>query len=409
MKDTYRVAVETYAELGVDVEAALIQLESTPISMHCWQGDDVAGFENQDGGLGGGLAVTGNHPGKARNIDELRADLDKAFSLVPGSHRLNLHACYGDFGNAKVDRDAIEPAHFSSWIQWCKERGLGLDFNPTLFSHPLASDGYTLSHPDTAVRAFWIEHVRRCREIAATIGDELWTCVDNLWIPDGAKEPPIDRLAFRQRLLESLDAIFATEYSSEQTVDAVESKLFGIGSEAFVVGSHEFYMGYAQSRGLTVCLDMGHFHPTENVSDKVSSLALFFDHLLFHVSRGLRWDSDHVVLFTDEVRALMQEIVRSDVLDRAFLALDYFDASINRVAAWVLGMRSTQIALLEALLEPRLRLQEAHGFARLALQEEAKTMPLGVVWDEFCQRAGVPTRWTDEVAVYEREVLLARE
>ncbi|MFN3683297.1 MAG: L-rhamnose isomerase [Fimbriimonadaceae bacterium] len=409
MAQGFEFAKERYAEWGVDVEAALRRLEAVQVSMHCWQGDDVGGFENPEAGLGGGLAVTGNAPGKARTIDELRADLETAFSLVPGRHRLNLHAIYGDFGPRPVPRDEIGPEHFRSWVEWCRRQGLGLDFNATLFSHPLAQDGYTLSHPDPKVREFWIGHVRRCREIAAGFARELpGGSVHNLWIPDGAKDDTVERLPFRERLKESLDAIY--EARLDGLTDAVESKLFGIGSESFVVGSHEFYLGYAMRRGLVLCLDMGHFHPTESVADKVSALALFLPGLLFHVSRGVRWDSDHVVIATDDVRLLAREIVRAGLLGRCHLALDYFDASINRVGAWVIGMRSFLRALLEALLEPLDRIRQAEGFERLALQEEAKALPIGPVWDEYCERQGVPPggRWTERVKEYEARVLLAR-
>ncbi|MCA1946718.1 MAG: L-rhamnose isomerase [Armatimonadetes bacterium] len=409
MAQGFEFAKERYAEWGVDVEAALRRLEGVRVSMHCWQGDDVGGFENPEAGLGGGLAVTGNAPGKARTIDELRADLGTAFSLIPGRHRLNLHAIYGDFGPRPVPRDEIGPEHFRSWVEWCRERGLGLDFNATLFSHPLAQDGYTLSHPDPQVRKFWIGHVRRCREIASGFARELQGgSVHNLWIPDGAKDDTVERLPFRERLKESLDAIY--DGRLDGLTDAVESKLFGIGSEAFVVGSHEFYLAYAMRKGLVLCLDMGHFHPTESVADKVSALAPFLPGLLFHVSRGVRWDSDHVVTATDEVRLLAREIVRAGLLDRCHLALDYFDASINRVGAWVIGMRSFLRTLLEALLEPLDRLQQAEGFERLALQEEAKALPIGPVWDEFCEQQGVPPggRWTAKVREYEARVLLRR-
>ncbi|MCX7799826.1 MAG: L-rhamnose isomerase [Fimbriimonadales bacterium] len=409
MAKGFELAREQYAEWGVDVEAALRTLASVRVSMHCWQGDDVGGFEASQGGLGGGLAVTGNAPGKARTIDELRQDLEQAFRLIPGSHKLNLHAIYGDFGGRRVDRNEVRYEHFASWVGWCRTLGLGLDFNATLFSHPRADDGWTLSHPSEETRRFWIEHVQRCREIAERFASELGErSVHNLWIPDGAKDDTVERLPYRERLRESLDAIY--EIPRTGVTDAVESKLFGIGSETFVVGSHEFYLAYALRRGLALCLDMGHFHPTESVADKVSALAPFFGELLFHVSRGVRWDSDHVVVVNDDVRLLAREIVRAGLLGRCHLALDYFDASINRVAAWVIGMRAFLRTLLEALLEPRARLAEAAGFERLALQEEAKSLPVGLVWDEHCERMGVPpgAGWIEEARAYERRVLERR-
>jgi L-rhamnose isomerase len=416
MASLYEAAREAYGLLGVDTEAALGILARTPISVHCWQGDDVGGFESSSAGdPGGGLAVTGNYPGRARTAEELRADLEKVFSLVPGKHRLNLHAFYLDSGGKKVDRDQIETSHFQGWIDWAKSLGLGMDFNPTCFAHPKAADGFTLAHRDPGIRAFWIEHAKRCRTIGADIGRALGsTCMVNVWIPDGYKDLPIDRIAPRKRLIESLDAIFAEQLPEKDEIDAVECKLFGIGSESYVAGSHEFYLGYAVSRQKAVCLDAGHFHPTETLADKISSVLLFVPRLLLHVSRGVRWDSDHVVILDDSTRAVMEELVRGNFLGRTSIGLDYFDASINRVAAWVIGIRATQKALLLALLEPskQLREVEANGnlTARLALLEEAKSLPWGAVWDEFCRRHNVPAgaAWLPEAESYMQTTLRAR-
>ncbi len=415
IETAYELAREQYAELGIDTDLASDRLASVALSLHCWQGDDVGGFESPDAALsGGGLAVTGNYPGKARTLDELRHDLAHAFSLIPGSHRLNLHAIYGDFAGQKTDRDAIGPEHFQSWIDWAKEQRIKLDFNATLFSHPLAEQGLTLSHPDANIRRFWIEHVKRCRRIGAAMGEALESsCVHNLWIPDGTKNDTTDRAAYRQRLWESLCEIYA-DSPSGRLLDSVESKLFGIGSESFVVGSHEFYLGFAQKHGLMPCLDMGHYHPTESVAEKISALMPVFEQLLIHVSRGVRWDSDHVVHFTDDVRALMLEITRAQALERVHLALDYFDASLNRVGAWVIGARATLKALLFALLEPAetLRKLEAanDGFGCMALTERMKSLPFGAVWDWYCVKAGVPVgaEWIAAVHAYENEVLNKR-
>ncbi|MDD5351363.1 MAG: L-rhamnose isomerase [Chthoniobacteraceae bacterium] len=412
----YALAQETYAALGVDTEAALQKLQTVPISLHCWQGDDVSGSEHPDASLtGGGIQATGNYPGKARNLQELRQDLDRAISLIPGRHRLNLHACYADLGGQKIDRNQYTTAQFQGWIDWCKLRGLGLDFNPTYFSHPLAADGFTLSHKDAGVRQFWIEHGIACRKIAAEMGKQLGTpCVTNFWIPDGYKDTPVDRKAPRQRLEASLDAVFAEKIDPAFNVDAVESKLFGIGSESYVVGSHEFYMGYAVKNGTLLCLDAGHFHPTESIADKISSVLQFVPEILLHVSRGVRWDSDHVVLADDATRAIMEELVRGDFLGRTHIGLDFFDASINRIAAWVIGARDALKALLAALLEPAARLREAEDAGdyttRLALLEEARTLPMGAVWDEYCVRQNVPVgpAWLDDVKHYERTVLAGR-
>jgi L-rhamnose isomerase len=412
----FAAAKERYSALGVDVEGAVAAADAIPLSIHCWQGDDVGGFERPGGLSGGGIQATGNHPGKARTPEELRADIDKVLALVPGPKRLSLHAIYGEFGGKAVDRDALEPAHFASWISWAKAAGVGLDFNATLFSHPLASDGYTLSHRDPKVRSFWIEHLRRARAVGAAMGRALGSpCVHNTWIPDGAKDLPVDRAGFRGRLLESLDAAFAESFPPSELEDAIEGKLFGIGSESFVVGSHEFYLGYAASRGKLVTLDTGHYHPTESVADKLSAVLPFVPGVLLHVSRGVRWDSDHVVILTDEILELAREIARSPDAGRIRIGLDYFDASINRVGAWSLGARSTRKALLAAFLEPRVKLLEAdaagRGFARLALLEESKSLPWSAVWDEYCSRKGAPldASFIGEVESYERGVLAARK
>jgi L-rhamnose isomerase len=410
VEQAYSLARERYAALGVDTEAALGRLATIPLSLHCWQGDDVGGFENAGGTPGGGLAVTGSHPGKARTPDELRADLAKALSLIPGQHRLNLHACYAELGGRKVERTDYTIAHFQRWVDWCATLGLGFDFNPTYFAHPLAADGFTLAHRDRAVREYWIAHGLACRRIAAEAARQLGkAAVTDFWIPDGSKDLPADRRAPRERLAASLDAIFTESIDPALNRDAVESKLFGIGSESYVVGSHEFYLGYAITRQKLYCLDAGHFHPTESVADKVSSLLQFVPGLLLHVSRGVRWDSDHVVLLDDATRALMEEVVRGGGLDRVCIGLDYFDASIDRVAAWVIGARNVLKALLLALLAPIGRLRDAENTGdfttRLALLEELKTLPSGAVWDEHCRRTNVPggLAWLDEVRAYERQ------
>jgi L-rhamnose isomerase len=391
---TYDLARARYAELGVDTDLALARLDKISISLHCWQGDDVGGFEHPGGELGGGLAATGNFPGKARTADELRRDLDLVYGLLPGTHRLNLHAIYLEAAH-KVDRDQIEPRHFAGWVAWAKANRHGLDFNPTCFSHPLAADGFTLSHPDPGVRRFWIDHCIACRRIGAYFGRELGTpAVTNIWIPDGYKDTPADRLAPRRRLMESLDAILAEQLDPGYNLDAVEPKLFGIGSESYVTGSMEFYLGYAVTRKVLLTLDSGHFHPTETIADKLSSLLLYLDQVLLHISRGVRWDSDHVVTFNDDLQAIAQEVVRADALERVHIGLDYFDASINRLAAWTVGARNTLKALLSALLDPLnlLRRYEAEGdfTSRLGLLEELKSMPCGAVWDFHCQQKGVP-------------------
>lgn len=413
---SFSFARERYAQIGVDVDQALKTLSKIPISLHCWQGDDVGGFENFGGTLGGGLVATGNHPGKARTPDELRADLEKAYSLIPGKHRLNLHAFYGEFGGKKVDRDEVAPEHFRNWISWAKKNGLGLDFNPTCFSHPKAADGFTLSHQDKSIRRFWIEHCIRCREIGAAMGKALGkTCVTNVWIPDGMKDTPADRNGPRARLAESLDAVFKKPISPKLNLDSVEPKLFGIGSESYVVGSHEFYIGYALSRKKLLTLDAGHYHPTEGIADKISSVMQYLPEILLHVSRGVRWDSDHVVILNDDLLAIAREIVANGFEKRVHIGLDYFDASINRVAAWTIGTRNMLRALLIALLEPTdiLRAAETAGdhTTRLAMQEEIKTLPFGAVWDFYCESKGVPAgeQWLAEVKRYEKEILSKRD
>jgi len=411
----YESARDAFAALGVDTDAAMRRLVQIPISLHCWQGDDVGGFENAGGELGGGLAVTGNYPGKARTPEELRADLEKTYSLLPGKHRLALHAIYAETGGQRVERNELDASHFKNWIAWAKTRKLGLDFNPTFFSHPKAADGFTLAHRDKSVRRFWIEHGVACRKIGAAMGRALGTpCVTNVWIPDGYKDTPIDRKAPRQRLAESLDAVFAEALDAKFNLDSVEPKLFGLGSESYVVGSHEFYLGYAVTRKKLLCLDAGHYHPTESIADKISSVLCSVDEMLLHVSRGVRWDSDHVVILSDELEAIAQELVRGDFLGRVHIGLDYFDASINRVAAWTIGTRCMIKALLLALLEPieKLRKLEDEGdlTSRLALLEEPKTLPYGAVWDAYCESQAVPVgaAWLAEVKRYEKDVLSKR-
>jgi L-rhamnose isomerase len=413
---SYQIAKERYAAIGVDVDQALRRLETIPISMHCWQGDDVGGFEKAGAQLeGGGIQTTGNYPGKARTIAELRGDIEKALSMVPGYHRLNLHACYLDHGGRFIDRNQIEPRHFQSWIDWAKANHLGMDFNPTYFSHPKAADGFTLTHPDKAIRDFWIEHGLACRKVGAEMGRQLGSAtVTNVWIPDGYKDIPADRTGPRERLIDSLDKIFAEAIDPAVHLDAVEAKLFGIGAESYTAGSAEFYMGYAVSRKKLLTLDAGHFHPTEVISEKVSSVLLFCPGLLLHVSRPVRWDSDHVVILDDELQAIAKELVRSGKLDRIHIGLDYFDASINRVAAWVIGMRNMQKALLLALLEPAAALREAElamdYTRRLALFEELKSLPWTAVWDQYCVQKGVPAgfAWFGEIKNYETRVLAQR-
>jgi len=411
----FALARERYAQHGVDVERAIAALRGIAISLHCWQGDDVGGFESAAGLTGGGIQATGNFPGKARTPDELRADLDQALALIPGKHRLNLHAIYGDYDGRRIERDEIGPQLFDRWIDWAKARGLGLDFNGTFFSHPKADGGFTLASRDEGIRQFWVGHGIACRQIGERFGRELGTpCITNVWIPDGYKDLPADRKTPREILRRSLDEIFARPLDSRLHLDAVESKLFGIGSESYVVGSHEFYLGYAIANQKLLCLDSGHFHPTEGIADKISAVLTWLPEILLHVSRGVRWDSDHIVILSDELRAIAEEIVRGDYLGRVHIGLDFFDASINRVAAWVIGTRAMLKALLLALLEPTALLQqyEAAGdfTGRLALLEELKTLPLGAVWDYYCLTQNVPVAaaWLDVVRAYERDVLAQR-
>lgn len=414
IEQAYKQARERYAAVGVNTEEAMARLADIAISLHCWQGDDVVGFEDPDRGLSGGIMTTGNYPGKARTPNELRQDLDKVYSLIPGTHRLNLHAIYLETDN-KVPRNEIEPKHFARWVDWAKENNHGIDFNPTCFSHPLADDGFTLSHPDVGIRQFWIEHCIASRVIGAHFGRELGTpAITNIWIPDGYKDTPVDRLGPRQRLRDSLDRILTEPTDRRYNLDSVESKLFGIGSESYVVGSHEFYLGYATANQTLLCLDAGHFHPTESIADKISAVLLYVPELLLHISRGVRWDSDHVVTLTDELQAMMGEIVRGNYLDRVHIGLDFFDASINRIAAWAIGARNALRALLMALLEPteQMRALEMAGdfTARLALFEELKGMPLGAIWDSYCLQQNVPVGMTflDEIRAYENQVLAQR-
>jgi L-rhamnose isomerase len=415
IEKAYEWARERYARLGVDTDAALDALRQVPLSLHCWQGDDVGGFESAAGLTGGGIQATGNYPGKARTADELRADLDQALSLIPGRHRVNLHAIYAEMHGRKVERDRLGPEHFAAWIDWAKSRKLGLDFNGTFFSHPRADAGFTLSSRDEGVRRFWVDHGIACRKIGERFGRELGSpCVTNVWIPDGYKDIPVDRKTPRLTLKRSLDELFAEKLDPRYHLDAVESKLFGIGSESYVVGSHEFYLGYAVANRKLLCLDAGHYHPTESIADKISSVLTYLDEILLHVSRSVRWDSDHVVILSDDLRAIAEEIVRGGFLPRVHIGLDFFDASINRVAAWVIGARCMLKGLLIALLEPiqTLRDMEAGGdyTGRLALLEELKTLPFGAVWDYYCLRQGAPVgaEWLEVVRAYERDVLSRR-
>jgi L-rhamnose isomerase len=410
VQKAYELAKETYAAWNVDTNAAIEQLSKIPISLHCWQGDDVGGFESGQA-LDGGIVATGNYPGKARTADELRMDIDKAYSLIPGRHRLNLHAIYLETDGRKVGRNEITAEHFANWADWAKQQKIGIDFNPTCFSHPKASDGFTLSHHDAGIRKFWIEHCIAARKIGAAFGKELGTpCITNIWIPDGYKDVPIDRKGPRERLKQSLDEIFTEQFDRKLLLDSVESKLFGIGSESYVVGSHEFYMGYAVKNDKLLCLDAGHFHPTEVISDKISAVLNFLDEILLHVSRGVRWDSDHVVILSDELEAIANEIVHGNYIDRVHIGLDFFDASINRVAAWVIGTRCMIKALLKALLIPAGKLRELEQLnnftARLAMLEEFKTMPFGAVWDYYCLKSEVPVgpAWLEEIKKYEQQV-----
>ncbi|WFE13351.1 L-rhamnose isomerase [Bacillus atrophaeus] len=413
--ENFERAKQEYEKWGINVEQVLEKIKQVPISIHCWQGDDIEGFEPNKSELSGGIDVTGNHPGKAHTPEELRRDLEKALSLIPGKHRVNLHAIYAETSGEAVERDELLPRHFEKWVRWAKDRGLGLDFNPTLFSHPKAADGLTLSHPDIEIREFWINHCIACRRIGEYFGKELGTpCLTNIWIPDGYKDIPSDRLTPRKRLKESLDRIFKENISEKHNLDSVESKLFGLGSESFVVGSHEFYLGYALKNNKLCLLDTGHFHPTEAVSNKISAMLLYSDKLALHVSRPVRWDSDHVITLDDELREIALEIVRNEALDNVMIGLDFFDASINRVAAWTIGTRNMIKALLYAMLVPNghlKQLQEEGRFTeRLALLEEFKTYPFGAIWDYYCEEMGVPVKeaWLKEVKQYEREVLFKR-
>ncbi len=416
MANNYKYAKEQYAKFGVNTDKALETLDKIPLSMHCWQGDDVCGFETPDAGLSGdGIQTTGNFPGKARNIDELRQDIDEALKYIPGKTRLNLHAIYGEFGGKKVDRNAIEYKNFKGWVDWCKARKMGIDFNPTYFSHPLVKDGLTLSSPDKGVRQYWVEHGIACRKIAEKMGKELGeTVITNFWMPDGMKDMPADRLSPRKRMADSLDKIFAVKISKKYNKDAFESKLFGIGSESYVVGSHEFVMGYCVKNQILITLDSGHFHPTEMIADKISSALLFSPEILLHVSRGVRWDSDHVVITDDSTMSIMQEIIRCQAADKVHIGMDFFDASINRIFAWAIGMRAARKALLCALLDPLAMMKDAEAKVdfgtRLALMEEAKNLPSADVWQEYCQR----TQKLNGMAMlkgvkeYERKVLSKR-
>ncbi|MBT2615835.1 MULTISPECIES: L-rhamnose isomerase [unclassified Bacillus (in: firmicutes)] len=415
IKEQYETAKQAYSNWGIDVDAALETLKKVPISIHCWQGDDIGGFEVNKSELSGGIDITGNYPGKATTPEELRMDFEKALSLIPGKHRVNLHAIYAETNGEAVERDQLEPKHFENWLNWAKENGLGLDFNPTLFSHEKAADGLTLSHPNEEIREFWIDHCIASRKIGEYFGRELGNpCLTNIWIPDGYKDIPSDRLTPRKRLKESLDRIFTAEVDETCNWDAVESKVFGIGSESYVVGSHEFYLGYALKNNKICLVDTGHYHPTETVSNKISSMLLYSDKLALHVSRPVRWDSDHVVILDDELREIALEIVRNDALNQVIIGLDFFDASINRVAAWTIGTRNMIKALLYALLVPNdhlKELQEKGDFTeRLALMEEFKTYPFGAIWDYYCEKMNVPVkeRWLTQVKEYERDVLAKR-
>lgn len=412
IEQAYAIAKERYAAVSVDTDAVLKTLQQISLSLHCWQADDVTGFENRGGALTGGIQTTGNYPGRARNIDELRADIVRAKSLIPGSHRLNLHEIYGEFGNEQVDRNRVEPRHFAGWIQWADEQGMKLDFNSTSFSHPKSGD-LTLSNPDPEIREFWIEHTMRCRAVAEEMGRAQGDpSIMNVWVHDGSKDMTVNRMKYRELLMDALDRIFAAKY--DHMKDCIESKVFGIGLESYTVGSNDFYIGYGASRGKMVTLDTGHFHPTESVADKISSLLLYTPEVMLHVSRPVRWDSDHVTIINDETLELCKEIVRCDALDKVHIGLDYFDASINRIGAYVVGSRATQKCLIQALLEPLATLREheaaGRGFERLALLEEAKSLPWNAVWDMFCLKNGVPVgeEFIAEVQRYEKEVTSKR-
>ena len=416
VKQAYAIAKAQYAELGVDTDAVVMKMNDVVISLHCWQTDDVGGFETPDAILsGGGIQATGNYPGKATSIEQMRADLEKVLTLLPGKHRLNLHAIYGDFKGEKVDRDQIEVKHFQSWIDWCKRLGIGLDFNATCFSHPRAADGFTLASKKEENRKFWVEHVKRCRAISAEIGKQLGSpCVHNTWIPDGSKDTPIDRNGHRILLKKSLDEAMAIDYPKSQMKDAIESKLFGIGAESMTVGSHDFYLGYAIKNNKLICLDNGHFHPTEQVGDKISACLQFLDEILLHVTRPIRWDSDHVVTLNEDLQLIASEIIRNNFLNRVNIGLDFFDASINRIGAYVIGTRAAKKAFLIALLEPTKTLlameEDGQNFERLAMLEELKTMPFSAVWDYYCLESNVPVGvdYIAEIQQYEKDVLSIR-
>ncbi len=413
--ERYNAAKELYKEIGVDTDKAIEKLENFKISMHCWQGDDVMGFDN-DGPLSGGIQTTGNYPGRARTPEELMADIDKVLSLIGGKHKINLHACYAIFEEGEwADRDALKPEHFKKWVDFAKERGLGLDFNPTFFSHKMVKDNLTLSSPDEEVRKFWIKHGQACIKISEYFAKELGQpCLMNIWIPDGYKDIPADRIAPRRRFKESLDEILSIDYDKSKVLVCLESKVFGIGVESYTVGSSEFSVNYAANKGILPLMDNGHYHPTEVVSDKISSMLLFNEKIALHVTRPVRWDSDHVVLFDDETKEIAKEIVRNDAMDKVLVGLDYFDASINRISAWTVGMRNFQKAMLYALLSPNEKLRALQEEGKLTelmmLQEEVKTYPLGAVWDYFCEKNNVPVRsdWYAEVEKYEKEVLSKR-
>ncbi len=415
VKERYESAKEIYKAVGVDTDEAIKKLENVKISMHCWQGDDVIGFDH-DGPLTGGIQTTGNYPGKARTPEELMADIDKVLSYIPGKHKINLHASYAIFEDGEfVNRDKLEPKHFKKWVEFAKERGLGLDFNPTLFAHDMVKDNLTLSSPDEATRKFWIDHCKACIRISQYFAEELGQpCMMNIWIPDGYKDIPADRVAPRRRFRDSLDEILSIDYDKTKVYVALESKVFGIGLESYTVGSSEFCVSYAATRGILSLMDNGHYHPTEVVSDKIPSLLLFNDKIALHVTRGVRWDSDHVVLLDDETKEIAKEIVRNDALDRVFIGTDYFDASINRISAWTVGMRNMQKALLYALLSPNkqlAQLQEEGKLTQLMMQqEEMKTYPMGDVWNYFCEKNGVPVgeKWFEDCEKYEQEVLSKR-
>jgi L-rhamnose isomerase len=416
IEKSYQLAKKQYADLGVDTTKVLKEMEKVVISLHCWQTDDVGGFEKPGAELGGGgIQATGNYPGKAKTIAQMRDDLDKVLSLLPGKQRLNLHAIYGEFGGKLVDRDQIEVKHYQGWINWAKKRKIGLDFNCTCFSHPLADDGFTLSSKNPKIRNFWIEHTKRCRLIAAEMGKQLGVpAVHNIWIPDGSKDTPVDRYTLRKILKKSLDEIFSVKYPKKYLKDSIESKLFGIGSESMVVGSHDFYMGYAVRNNTMITLDNGHFHPTEQVGDKISSILLYIDELLLHITRGVRWDSDHVVTFNDELLLIAQEIIRAKALNRVNIGLDYFDASLNRIGAYVIGTRAAQMAFMYAMLEPWETLvkyeEKGRTFERLSLLELMKTKPFGAIWDYYCMKNNVPVGedYIAEIVKHEKEVLSKR-